>query len=207
MILTLASVLTSASAARADGPFQPSWDSLSQYECPEWFRDAKFGIWAHWGPQTVPEYGDWYARFLYGPQPPIASDWEQRNTWRFYEDHLKRFGHPSVQGAKDLCHAWTAQHWEPEELISLYKRSRAKYFVAPANHHDNFDCFNSKFQPWNSVNVGPKRDVVGTWEKTARAAGFASAFPCTRRGHGAGSKPPAPATWTARRRAYHTMAT
>jgi alpha-L-fucosidase len=86
--------------------------------------------------------------------------------------HLKTYGHPSLFGYKDICHIWRAENWNPEELMRLYVKTGAKYFVALANHHDNFDCWDSKHQPWNCVNVGPKRDIVGTWEKIARSHGL-----------------------------------
>jgi alpha-L-fucosidase len=153
------------------GPFQPSWESLQQYQCPEWFRDAKFGIWAHWSAQCVPEEGDWYARKMYLPvetdkktgKPHAGSD---------YKYHVEHYGHPSQFGFKDVCNLWKAEKWEPEKLIALYKRAGAKYFVALANHHCNFDCYDSKYQPWNVMNVGPKKDIVGIWAKAARKAGL-----------------------------------
>ena len=132
-----------------DGPFQPYWESLKAYRCPDWYRDAKLGIWAHWSPQCVPEQGDWYARNMY-----VQGS-------RQYQFHVKTYGHPSQFGYKDICHLWKAERWNPEALIQLYKRAGAEYFVALATHHDNFDCWNSKHQPWNSINVGPKRDIVG----------------------------------------------
>ena len=142
------------------GPFRPNWESLKSYRCPEWFRDAKFGMWAHWSPQCVPEQGDWYARGMY-----IQGS-------RQYDYHVKTYGHPSQFGYKDICQIWRAENWDPEELIRLYAKTGAKYFVALANHHGNFDCWNSKYHPWNSVNVGPKRDIVGTWGTIARAHGL-----------------------------------
>jgi alpha-L-fucosidase len=143
------------------GPYQPSWDSLvQQYNCPEWLRDAKFGIWAHWTAQCVPEQGDWYARKMYIPGDPD------------YKYHVAKYGHPSQFGFKDICNIWKAENWDPEKLIQLYKRAGAKYFVALANHHCNFDCWNSKYQPWNSVNIGPKKDIVGTWAAAARKSGL-----------------------------------
>jgi alpha-L-fucosidase len=150
----------SGTETSAAGPFQPSWESLQQYRCPDWFRDAKFGIWAHWTAQCVPEQGDWYARKMY-----IEGDPD-------YRYHLDHYGHPSRVGFKEIDHLWHAEHWEPEKLIHLYQQAGAKYFVALANHHDNFDCFNSKHQPWNSVNLGPRRDIVGTWARAARRAGL-----------------------------------
>jgi alpha-L-fucosidase len=144
----------------ADGPFAPEWESLKQYHCPEWFRDAKFGIWAHWSPQCVPEQGDWYARNMY-----IQGSSQ-------YNYHVEHYGHPSEFGYKDICHLWTAAKWDPDQLIRLYKRAGARYFVALANHHCNFDCWDSTYHQWNSVNVGPKRDIVGTWAVAARKQGL-----------------------------------
>jgi alpha-L-fucosidase len=140
--------------------FDPSWESLKQYRCPEWFRDAKFGIWAHWGPQGAPMEGDWYARNMY----------VQGN--RHYEYHLKTYGHPSQFGFKDIIPLWTAKNWEPEVLMRMYKRAGARYFAALGVHCDNFDCWNSKHHRWNAVNHGPKRDIVGTWGKVAREHGL-----------------------------------
>ena len=145
----------------ARGPFQPTWESLVQnYRVPEWFRDAKFGIWAHWSAQCVPEQGDWYARRMY----------QQGDS--AYDYHVKTYGHPSKFGFMEIDNLWKAERWEPEKLMALYKRAGAKYFFALANHHDNFDAYDSKYHAWNSVNVGPKKDIVGTWAKVARANGL-----------------------------------
>ncbi len=142
------------------GPFLPFWESLKSYRCPDWFRDAKFGIWAHWSPQCVPEQGDWYARNMYIQGMPQ------------YEYHVKTYGHPSKFGYKDICNLWKAERWDPDALVKLYKRAGAEYLVALATHHDNFDCWNSQYQPWNCMNIGPKRDIVGTWAKVARSNGM-----------------------------------
>lgn len=143
------------------GPFQPSWASLERYKVPAWFRDAKFGIWAHWGPQCEPEHGDWYAREMY----------MEGNA--HYNFHLKKYGHPSVFGFKDVIHQWKADQWDPESLVALYKQAGAKYFVALANHHDNLDLYNSKYQPaWNSLKVGPGKDLIAGWQKAARKQGL-----------------------------------
>jgi alpha-L-fucosidase len=92
--------------------------------------------------------------------------------WRQYEYHVKQYGHPSQFGYKDICPLWKAERWDPDALIKLYKKAGAEYLVSLATHHDNFDCWNSKYQPWNCVNIGPKRDIVGTWAKVARANGL-----------------------------------
>jgi alpha-L-fucosidase len=142
------------------GPFKPDWKSLEQYQVPEWYKNAKFGIWAHWGPQCQPEYGDWYARGMY-----------QEGTDQ-YKYHLGKYGHPSKFGFKDVIHKWKAENWNPEELVGLYKEAGAKYFVALANHHDNFDNYNSTYQPWNAVKMGPERDLIGGWAEAARNHGL-----------------------------------
>ncbi len=145
----------------APGPVQPTWESLTQnYHAPEWFRDAKFGIWAHWSAQCVPEQGDWYARGMY------------LQGSKQYDYHVAHYGHPSKFGFMEIDHLWTAEHWDPGKLIALYQRAGAKYFVALANHHDNFDAYDSKYHAWNSVNVGPHKDIVGIWANAARAAGL-----------------------------------
>ena len=144
----------------ASGPFQPTMESLANYTCPDWFRDAKFGIWAHWGPQAVPMDGDWYARGIY----------EEGNN--HYKYHLEHYGHPSEFGYKDIIPLWKAEKWDPDRLMLLYKRAGAKYFVSMGSHHDNFFLWNSKLHKWNAVNMGPKRDVVGEWQKAAQKYGM-----------------------------------
>ncbi len=142
------------------GKFEPTWDSLTQYETPGWFRDAKFGIWAHWGPQCEPESSDWYARHMYS-----------QGHWQ-YNRHVERYGHPSKFGFKDVIHEWKAENWNPDELVGLYKRAGAQYFFAMANHHDNLDMWDSTYQPWNSVAVGPKRNIIGEWAEAAKKHGL-----------------------------------
>ncbi len=142
------------------GPFKPTWDSLSDYQVPDWFRDAKFGMWAHWGPQCQPERGDWYARGMYQE----GSDQ--------YKYHVEKYGHPSKFGFKDVINEWKAEKWDPEAIVSLYKKAGAKYFMALANHHDNFDLYNSKHHKWNSTKLGPKKDLIGGWAKAAKNNGL-----------------------------------
>ena len=144
----------------AEGPSQPTWDSLKQYQCPDWFRDAKLGVWAVWGPEAVPMQGDWYARKLYEEGSPD------------YQYHVAHYGHPSKFGYKDIIPLWKAETWDPDRLMALYKQAGAKYFCVIAQHHDNFDCWDSKFHPWNSVAMGPKRDIVGEWKKAADRHGL-----------------------------------
>jgi alpha-L-fucosidase len=144
----------------SEGQFKPTDESLKQYSCPEWFRDAKFGIWAHWGPQAVPRQGDWYARRMYQENDPA------------YEYHIEHYGHPSVFGYKDIIPLWKAERWDPDKLMALYKKAGAKYFVSMGSHHDNFFLWNSKINRWNAVNMGPKKDVVGLWQQAAKKQGL-----------------------------------
>jgi alpha-L-fucosidase len=112
---TLAAPAAQSARAIARGPFQPTWESFAQnYRVPEWFRDAKFGIWAHWSAQCVPEQGDWYARRMY-----IQGD-------SAYDYHVKTYGHPSKFGFMEIDNLWKAERWEPEKLMALYKRAGAK---------------------------------------------------------------------------------
>ena len=143
-----------------EGPYKPTWDSLLEYEAPEWYLDAKLAIWAHWSPQCVPEAGDWYARYMY------------KEGSKQYKHHLEHYGHPSKFGYKDFTAQWTLLNWEPDELIQRFKKTGTRLFIALAGHHDGFDTWNSKHHPWNAVNVGPHRDVVGTWAAAARKQGL-----------------------------------
>ena len=157
---TVFHVVSTAAEPVAPGKFAPTWESLKQYQCPEWFRDAKFGIWAHWGPQCQPEDGDWYARLMYFTNTP---------QYRFHTNH---YGSPKDFGFKDMIHEWKAENWDPDKLLALYQRAGAQYFFALANHHDNLDNWDSKYQPWNSMNVGPHKDLIGGWAKAARKYGL-----------------------------------
>jgi len=142
------------------GGFVGTRESLQAYQIPDWFRDAKFGIWAHWGPQSAIEDGDWYARNMYIQ----GSDQ--------YRYHVETYGHPSKVGYKDLVNIWKADKWDPDYLMGLYKKAGAKYFFSMGVHCDNFDLWNSKYTRWNAVNMGPKKDVVGLWQKAARNHGL-----------------------------------
>ena len=148
------------------GPYEPTWESFKKYECPEWFRDAKFGIFMHWSVNSVvPGANDgWYGRNMYLQK---GAPWGKA-----YAFHVANFGHPSQVGYKDIIPLWKAEHFDPNALVALYKQAGARYIVPVAVHHDNFDCYASSHQPWNSVNMGPKRDIIGEWEKAARKAGL-----------------------------------
>ena len=146
--------------AKVAGPFQPTAASLKSYQVPDWFRDAKFGIWSHWGPQAVPRAGDWYARNMYIWNSPQ------------YNHHVKNYGHPSKVGYKDIIPLWKAEKFDPEGLMAMYKKAGARYFVSMGVHHDNFELWDSRHHEWNAVKMGPRRDIVGDWQKAALKAGL-----------------------------------
>lgn len=136
--------------------YEATFESLSQHKCPDWFRDVKFGIWSHWGPQSVPMFGDWYARNMY------IQDTEQ------YLYHIRHYGHPSKFGYKDICALWKAENFDPDALMAQYYKSGARFFVAQASHHDHFFNYASKLNRFNSVDVGPHKDICGLWKTAAK---------------------------------------
>ena len=136
--------------------FEPTFESLKRYSAPEWFRDAKFGIWSHWGPQSVPMFGDWYARNMYIQGTPQ------------YEYHVRHYGHPSKFGYKDLVQLWKAENFDPDALMDKYVKAGARYFMAQATHHDHFFNYASQVNRMNSVNAGPHKDIVAMWQAAAK---------------------------------------
>ncbi len=151
---------TGNSESAREGPFSPDWDSPGAFQCPDWFCDAKFGIWSHWGPQSVPMFGDWYARNMYIQGSPQ------------YLYHLRHYGHPSRVGYKDICRLWKAEAFDPDELMVLYRRAGARYFVGQAMHHDHFFNFPSRLNRFNSVQVGPGKDICGLWKAASDRQGM-----------------------------------
>lgn len=157
----LAGATVSGAALAHHGDIPADWETLgSAYAVPDWFRDAKFGFWSHWGVQCVPERGDWYGRQMY----------IQGN--HVYDHHLETYGHPADFGFIEFIGRWRAERWEPASLTEKFRRAGARYVMAMANHHDNLDNFDSAHHRWNTVNLGPKKDIVGIWEKAVREAGL-----------------------------------
>ncbi|MHC5058106.1 MAG: alpha-L-fucosidase [Planctomycetota bacterium] len=140
--------------------FSPTIASLLDYRCPEWFRDAKFGIYLHWGVYSVAERGEWYPRQMYQEGNPV------------YLHHAATWGHPSEFGYKDFIPLWRAERWDPERLVDLFAKAGAKYFTPCAVHHDNFDLWNSRHHRWNSVEMGPKQDITDRWREATLARGL-----------------------------------
>ena len=156
-----AALLPSAARVSAQAPVAADWQSfVTSYRVPDWFRDAKFGLWSHWGPQCVPEHGDWYGRQMYIQGNP------------FYRHHVATYGHPTQFGFIEFIGRWRAEVFEPQRLARLFRRAGARYLMSMANHHDNFDNFDSAHHEWNALRVGPRRDLVGAWAQAARAEGL-----------------------------------
>jgi len=145
----------------ADGPYKADWTALGlAYQTPQWWRDAKLGGWAHWDPQSMPEHGDWYAYDMYVPG---------KDSYNFHQTH---FGDPSVYGYKDICKNWVIDLWTPASLMDVYVSMGVKFFMSMGAHHDNFDNWDSTYQPWNATKIGVKQDIVGGWAKAARDKGL-----------------------------------
>jgi alpha-L-fucosidase len=137
-----------------------------KFKCPQWFKDAKFGLWLHWGPQTIPAKGaGWYACHMYVPPDAPGGASFGKLAWPY---HRLTFGHQSEFGYKDICNLWKAEKFDAEATIRQFKKWGARYVATMANHHDNFDLFNSSVHKWNTVNVGPKRDILGEFAEAAQ---------------------------------------
>jgi len=150
-----------ASTVPAAAKFQPTWESLKKYEAPEWYKDAKFGIFIHWGAYSVPAKGsEWYPRQMY-----------QKND-RTYHHHRSIWGDQSQFGYKDFIPMFKAQRWDPNEWVELFRKAGARFVVPVAEHHDGFAMYDSTHTRFNSVKMGPKRDVLGELAKAVRAAGM-----------------------------------
>jgi alpha-L-fucosidase len=141
--------------------FEPTWESLNKYEIPQWYKDAKFGIFIHWGVYSVPSFNnEWYSRNMY-----------VQGTAEF-KHHREKYGDQSKFGYKDFIPMFTAKKWNPDEWAELFKSSGAKYVIPVAEHHDGFAMYASKISKWNAAEMGPKRDIVGELAKAVRKQGL-----------------------------------
>jgi alpha-L-fucosidase len=143
------------------GPFRPDWESLQTYEAPAWYRDAKFGIFIHWGAYSVPAFGsEWYPRLMYVNGSPE------------YKHHLEKYGSQDKFGYKDFIPMFKAEHFDPAAWAELFKKAGAKYVVPVAEHHDGFAMYDSGLSDWTVVKMGPHRDTTGELAKAVRALGL-----------------------------------
>ena len=143
------------------GPFQPDWESLQKYEVPDWYKDAKFGIFIHWGVYSVPAFSnEWYPRNMYEP------------GFDAYKRHIATYGPQDKVGYKDFVPMFKAEHFDPAAWAELFKKSGAKYVVPVAEHHDGFAMYDSGLSDWTAAKMGPHRDVIGDLARAVRAEGL-----------------------------------
>ncbi|WP_298365634.1 alpha-L-fucosidase [uncultured Lutibacter sp.] len=143
--------------------YQENWKSLEQYKIPQWMKDTKFGIFIHWGPNSVAElHTDWYPRWMYlddGIINPQTGEIINKKPHPAFAYHKAKFGDQKDFGYKDLIPLWTMENFNPTEWVSLFKEAGAQYVIPVAEHHDGFALYESSITPWNSANIGPKYDV------------------------------------------------
>jgi len=146
--------------------YEPNWESLKNYTAPEWFQDAKFGIFIHWGVYAVPAFNnEWYPHFMY-------RDEISRRGVNFHQYHREHFGPHSEFGYKDFIPMFKAGNWDPAAWVDLFKKAGAKYIVPVAEHHDGFAMYSTELTQWNAANMGPHRDVIAELAKVVRKAGL-----------------------------------
>jgi alpha-L-fucosidase len=154
-------ILANVDRTIAAGPFRDDWQSLRAYQAPEWFRDAKFGIFIHWGVYSVAGFGsEWYSRNMYQQGSPD------------FAHHVATYGPQSQFGYKDLIPKFTAEHFDPNTWAKLFHDAGARYVVPVAEHHDGFPMYQSNLTDWCAGKMGPKRDVLGELAKAVRAEGM-----------------------------------
>jgi len=154
-------LLKEVDAIGSQGPFRPDWESLQKYEAPEWYQDAKFGIFIHWGAYSVPAFGnEWYPRNMYEP------------GFDAYKHHIATYGPQDKFGYKDFIPMFKAERFDPSAWAELFKKAGAKYVVPVAEHHDGFAMYDSGLSDWTAAKMGPNRDVIGGLAKAVRAQGL-----------------------------------
>ncbi|MDR0394058.1 MAG: alpha-L-fucosidase [Tannerella sp.] len=147
--------IDSVASPKGTEVFQPDWENMAEnYRFPEWFTDAKFGIFIHWGAYTVPAFGtEWYPRNMY-----------QKDS-REYKHHIEKWGAHTEFGYKDFIPMFKAEKFNADEWAELFKESGARYIIPVAEHHDGFSMYDSELNPWNSVKMGPRKDIIDLLKK------------------------------------------
>ena len=144
-----------------NGKYKDTWESLSQYRVPDWYKDSKFGIFIHWGVYSVPAFGsEWYSRNMY-----IQGSWE-------YNHHIETYGAHKDFGYKDFIPMFKAEKFSADEWCDLFKQAGAQYIVPVAEHHDGFQMYKSEVSHWNAYEMGPHKDIVGELSESARRHGI-----------------------------------
>ena len=156
-----AEVLKEMDSQANDGPYRADWETLRKFEIPQWYKDAKFGIFIHWGVFSVPgSQNEWYPRNMYQQKDPA------------FQEHKKRYGAQEIFGYKDFIPQFKAEKWDPSDWARLFKQAGARYVIPVAEHHDGFAMYGSNLSDWTAAKMGPKRDVIGELAKAVRAEGL-----------------------------------
>jgi|HubBroStandDraft_1064217.scaffolds.fasta_scaffold30707_2 alpha-L-fucosidase len=156
-----AAILKEVDRSAQEGPFRPDWESLQKYEVPDWYKDAKFGIFIHWGVYSVPAFGsEWYPRDMY------------REDSEEHKHHLATYGPVDKFGYKDFVPMFKAEHFDPSAWARLFKEAGAKYVVPVAEHHDGYAMYDSGLSDWTAAKMGPHRDVIGELARAVRTEGL-----------------------------------
>ena len=151
-------ILEKVASAKSDGPFRPDWGSLQNYKTPQWYADAKFGIFIHWGVYAVPAFGsEWYSRNMYVKGSPE------------YAYHIATYGPQTKFGYKDFIPKFRGEYFDPADWAALFREAGARYIVPVAEHHDGFSMYGTHLSDYSAVKMGPKRDVLGELKAAARA--------------------------------------
>jgi len=154
-------ILRSVDAQANDGPYRPDWETLHRWQMPQWYKDAKFGIFIHWGVYSVPgSQNEWYPRNMYQQGEPA------------FKEHIQRFGPQDKFGYKDFIPLFKADKWNPGDWAKLFKDAGARYVVPVAEHHDGFAMYASDLSDWTAAKMGPHRDVIGELAAAVRAEGL-----------------------------------
>jgi alpha-L-fucosidase len=160
LIIAILAVTLLASCTSKPEPkvYEPTWESLSEHEAaPEWFRDAKLGIYFHWGVYSVPAFGnEWYPRWMHFEGNSV------------YEHHMEKYGHPSEFGYHDFVPLFKAENFDADEWADLFVKAGARFAGPVAEHHDGFSMWDSKATPWNAADMGPMRDITGELARAIR---------------------------------------
>jgi alpha-L-fucosidase len=161
IILVLVFMTGIPNYAQPQPMYQPTWESLSGYQCPDWFRDAKFGIFIHRGVYSVPGFGsEWYPRRMY----------LDSTVWglNYYQHHARTYGTPDKFGYKDFIPMFKAEKFDATQWAELFCKSGARYIVPVAEHHDGFAMYNTSLSRWNALKMGPGRDIIGELAEAVR---------------------------------------
>ncbi|MEM6644442.1 MAG: alpha-L-fucosidase [Bacteroidota bacterium] len=164
-------VIFSQFAEAQKNKYQPTWESLMSYQIPDWYKDAKFGIFIHWGPTTVPAFGsaEWYGFHMWNEGKVDALGNPSTEPSKAYAYHVANYGKPEDFGYTKFIPMFKAENFDAKAWVDLFVEAGAQYIVPVGEHCDGFAMYDSKVTRWNSVNMGPKRDIVGEIFAEARS--------------------------------------